>query len=212
LATRSLVQWSNVLHWHGCQDAVIDLLDERLAKAFSHPLRRRILEHLSEDDVASPSELANALGEPLTDVSYHVRILRDLDYLELVRTEPRRGALEHFYRATLSPWLDEQQWAQLPATFRREALLRTLSEILEAAAQAARRGGFDGPEAHVSRVALSVDEAGRAAISALLAETREAVLAIHHASAGRQAARGPDTGPPIETELALLHLRHDDTT
>jgi hypothetical protein len=47
--------------------------------------------------VASPSELPDALGEPLGNVSYHVRILRELDCIELVRTEPRRGALEHFY-------------------------------------------------------------------------------------------------------------------
>jgi DNA-binding transcriptional ArsR family regulator len=209
-ARPTLVQYSNVLHWHGCQDPVIEFLDERLAKAFSHRLRLRILERLSEHGVGSPSELADALGAPLGNVSYHVRILRELDCLELVRTQPHRGALEHFYRATVCPWLDDEQWAQLPAAFRRKTLVLTLSETREAAAQAARRGGFDGPETHVSHVALAVDQTGRTEIAALLAETRAAALRIHAASAGRQAERGPEAPPSIATELALIHLRHAD--
>jgi DNA-binding transcriptional ArsR family regulator len=204
---RVLIQYSNVLHWHGCQDPLIDLLEERVAKALSHRLRLRILERLDEHGVSSPTELADALGERLGNVSYHVRILRELDCLELVRTEPRRGALQHFYRGRVSPWLTDEQWTQLPATFRRKTLARTLSEIREAAAQAGREGGFEGPESHVGRIALAVDDAGRIEIAALLAETREAALRIHAASAGRQAERGPEAPPPIATELALIHVR-----
>jgi hypothetical protein len=39
-----------------------------------------------------------------------------------VRTRQVRGALEHYYRATAHPWLDAEQWAQLPASFRRQIL------------------------------------------------------------------------------------------
>ena len=184
--------------------------DELLAKAFSHRLRLRILERLSEHRVASPSELAHVLGEPLGNVSYHVRMLRELDCVELVRTEPRRGALEHFYRGLVSPWLDDERSAQLPATLRGKTLARTLSEILEAAAGAGRQGGFDGPDSHVSRIELAVDEAGGLEIAALLNATREAALRIHAASAGRGAERGLDAPPPIATELALMHLREAD--
>jgi DNA-binding transcriptional ArsR family regulator len=72
-ATPTPVEYFNVLQWHGCQDRLIDFLDERLAKAFSHRLRLRILERLSEHGVASPSELADALGEPLGNGSYHAQ-------------------------------------------------------------------------------------------------------------------------------------------
>lgn len=69
-----------------------------VAKALSHPLRATLLQLLGEGQ-ASPNELAKRLQEPLTNVSYHVRQLNELGLLELVATEPRRGALEHFYRA-----------------------------------------------------------------------------------------------------------------
>ena len=167
----------------------------------------RILQRLSEAGEASPSAIADALEEPLGNVSYHMRVLRELDCLELVRTEPRRGALEHFYRATVSPWLDDEQWARLPATFRDQTAARTLAAIAGAAAEAGRRGGFDGPEAHASRITLAIDEAAGREIAVLLDETREAALRIGAASAGRRAEQGPGAPPPIRTELALIHLR-----
>src|SRR5918994_4260239 len=92
--------------------------EARIAKALAHPLRARILQRLGER-VASPGDLAVELGAPLGVVSYHVRMLRDYDCVELVRTEPRRGALQHFYRATARPNLDEGQWRTLPSGLRR---------------------------------------------------------------------------------------------
>jgi DNA-binding transcriptional ArsR family regulator len=85
----------------GFRHLAISFLDERLAKALSHRLRVQILQRLTEHGAASPSELADVLEEPLGNISYHMRVLRELDCLEFVRTEPRRGALEHFYRATV---------------------------------------------------------------------------------------------------------------
>jgi DNA-binding transcriptional ArsR family regulator len=182
-------------------------VDERLAKALSHRLRVQILQRLEEAGEASPKELAQALGEPVGNVSYHVRILRELDCVELVRTEPRRGALAHFYRATVSAWLDDEQWAGLPAAFRRETLSRTLSEIVEQASTASREGGFDGPEAHVSRVVFTVDPQGLAQITALLDKTLEAVHRIAAASNRGRAKSGRTS--TMATEVAVMHLRHD---
>ena len=46
--------------------------------ALGHPLRRRILrEMLDERTRTSPRELAAELGEPLSNVSYHVRVLAE---------------------------------------------------------------------------------------------------------------------------------------
>src|SRR4051794_8986335 len=103
--------------------------EARIAKALAHPLRARILQRLGER-VASPGDLAVELGEPLGVVSYHVRMLRDYDCVELVRTEPVRGALQHFYRATARPNLDEGQWRTLPSGLRRELAGATISELV----------------------------------------------------------------------------------
>lgn len=184
-------------------------LDERLAKALSHRLRVQILQRLLEAGEASPKELAHALGQPVGNISYHVRILRGLDCVELVRTEPRRGALAHFYRATVSPWLDDEQWAALPAGFRRETLSRTLSEIVEQAVTAIQEGGFDGPEAHVSRVVLTVDPEGLTQITALLDATLAAVRRIAAEGAHGRAKGGRHTSRMIATEVAVMHLRRD---
>jgi DNA-binding transcriptional ArsR family regulator len=183
-------------------------LDERLAKALSHRLRVRILQCLEEAGEAGPIALAQALGEPVGNISYHVRILRDLGCVELVRTEPRRGALAHFYRATVSPWLDDDQWAGLPAGMRRETLSRTLSEILEQAATAGE-GGFDGPEAHVSHAVLALDAQGVAEITALLDETLGSVRRIATENARGGAKGGRQTPTMIATEVAIMHWRRD---
>jgi DNA-binding transcriptional ArsR family regulator len=186
-------------------------LDERLAKALSHRLRVQVLQRLDEAGEASPKELAHALGEPVGNISYHVRILRELDCVELVRTEPRRGALAHFYRATARPWLDDEQWAGRLAGIRHRALSQTLSEILEQASLAGTEGGFDGPEAHVSRVTLALDQEGLTEISRLLAETLEAVRRIAAESARGRAKGGRKMATTIATEVIVMHLRRAST-
>src|SRR6188768_4571131 len=104
--------------------------EARIAKALAHPLRARILQRLGER-VASPGDLAVELGAPLGVVSYHVRMLRDYDCVELVRTEPRRGAVQHFYRATARPNLDKEQWRTLPSGLRRELSGETLGAVVD---------------------------------------------------------------------------------
>src|SRR4051794_18335538 len=110
--------------------------EARIAKALAHPLRARILQRLGER-VASPADPAAELGAPLGVVSYHVRMLRDYDCVELVRTEPRRGALQHFYRATVRPSLDAEQWRRLPAGLREELSGVTLQQLVGDLAAAA---------------------------------------------------------------------------
>lgn len=67
--------------------------------ALRHPLRRRILRHLSapEHSPLSPREVAEELQQPLWNVSYHVRVLRNCEAVTLVRTKPVRGSVQHFY-------------------------------------------------------------------------------------------------------------------
>jgi DNA-binding transcriptional ArsR family regulator len=79
-----------------------DISDPRIIKAVTHPLRIRILAALDER-TATPSELARELGAPLGNVSYHVRQLAGLGLIKLVKRTPRRGAVEHHYKAVGRP-------------------------------------------------------------------------------------------------------------
>ena len=80
---------------------------ERIAEAFVHPLKLRILALMAEPPPPrgdteepgwSPNSLYVVLGDTLGNVSYHVRQLEKADLVELVAVRARRGALEHYYR------------------------------------------------------------------------------------------------------------------
>jgi DNA-binding transcriptional ArsR family regulator len=78
------------------------------ARAVSHPVRREILDALA-DGAMSPNQLATKLGQPLTNVAYHVRKLAELGVVTLVDSKPVRGALEHFYRRS---WVIDVRYRQ----------------------------------------------------------------------------------------------------
>jgi DNA-binding transcriptional ArsR family regulator len=73
--------------------------DQRLLKALAHPLRAKALPLFAEGTV-SPIQVAKRLDVDVSHLAYHIRVLRQLGFIELVETRQRRGALEHFYRAT----------------------------------------------------------------------------------------------------------------
>jgi DNA-binding transcriptional ArsR family regulator len=70
-----------------------------LFTALGHRLRRRILRKMiAVGGEISPRELAIALDEPLSALSYHVRVLAECEAIKLVRTKQIRGSTQHFYR------------------------------------------------------------------------------------------------------------------
>src|SRR4051795_4115436 len=181
--------------------------EARIAKALAHPLRARILQRLGER-VASPGDLAVELGAPLGVVSYHVRMLRDYDCVELVRTEPRRGALQHFYKATARPNLDEGQWRTLPSGLRRELAGETIAELVGDLGTAADAGKLDDPDVVLTRTPLELDEKGFKKLNKLMAKTLDQALAI----AAESSARRNDgaSREVFATELALLHFKRGE--
>jgi DNA-binding transcriptional ArsR family regulator len=174
--------------------------DAAIGKVLSHPLRPQILSVVTRRGEASPNQVAGELGAPLGTVSYHVRMLRDEGWLELARTEQRRGAVEHFYRAIERPFVDDLAWERLPLAVRRQLAGQTLGLIMGDAAEAARTGGFDTPGSHVDRVRLALDEIGWNELSSALVRVLDEVARIQERSNARG---GPE---PVRTsQLAVLH-------
>ena len=160
-----------------------------MAKALAHPLRVQLLSLLNEG-VASPNELAKKLDEPLTNVSYHVRMLHDLGCIELVDTAPRRGALEHYYRAIMRPFFGDRDWKRLPKNARGSISDAVLQLVWDDAAEAIKTGQFDEREnRHLSRSVLCMDEQGWEELNELLVKTLDQTMQIEADSASR-AAKG----------------------
>ena len=113
-------------------------VDQRLVRAIGHPLRLRLLTIFNER-VASPSDLAAELGEPIGNVSYHTRILARLGCVELVKTKQVRGAVEHYYRAVVRPVFSDDDWAELPLSIRKSLAGAVLTEIADDMGAAGQR-------------------------------------------------------------------------
>ena len=188
-------------------------VDPRLMKALSHPLRQRILQVLNQR-VASPAELSQELGESLGNVSYHVKILAELEAIELVRTAPVRGALEHFYRPLVRSYFDEQHWAALPASIRRDLFSQTIQQIWDHLADAANQDRLDGEGESMAWVDLELDDQAITDLGAELENLFERAMEIQGEATTRlaelpEAERGDAAH---RTELAIMHFHRAEKT
>jgi DNA-binding transcriptional ArsR family regulator len=173
----------------------LDLVDPRIAKALSHPMRARILGILDER-VASPNEIADMIDERLPNVSYHVRALLDLGCIELVDTAQRRGAIEHYYKAVVRPFFSDRDWKRLPRSGRQAISDVALKVVWEDVSAAIKAGTFDGrADRHLSHNDITLDEEGWRDVVKALAEMLDEVQKIESASASRLKRSG-DEGIP----------------
>ena len=137
----------------------IDIDDPRYVKALRHPLRVRVLAIL-EERTASPVQLAQWLDASLGVVSYHVRTLHRLGLIELIGETPRRGAVEHHYRAIARPEVSVTSWEKAAPMAKQALLGATLQQIHDYATASAAAGGFDRADAQLTRTHVTVDEEG----------------------------------------------------
>ncbi len=181
-----------------------DGVEQIVAKAFAHPLRVEILIILNER-VASPNLLAQELDQSLNLVAYHVRVLEKYDCIELVDTKQRRGATEHFYRATRRQFLSDAEWSRMPEILRPAISGAMLKSVFQDIEEAVRSGSLDEVEdLHLSRTPMVVDEQGWGDVASLLGETLDRVLEIQAESAARIAG-SDEEGIPSKVEL--LHFK-----
>lgn len=182
-------------------------VEQLVAKAFAHPLRVQILIILNEK-VASPNMLAQQLDQSLNLVAYHVRVLEKYDCIELVDTKQRRGATEHFYRATRRQFLSDDEWSRMPTSLRPGMAGAMLKSVFEDIEEASKGGTLEQVEdIHLSRTPMVVDKQGWEDVSELLQSTLDRVLEIHAESSARLAS-GKEPG--INSRVHLLHFKSPD--
>jgi DNA-binding transcriptional ArsR family regulator len=162
-----------------------EAIDPRLVQSVAHPLRIRILEALT-DHVASPNVISEQLDEGLTGVAYHTRALDKLGALELVDTARRRGAIEHFYKATPRAFVGAPSWRKVPPSLLSGVSAATLQTFLDKAVAALEAGTLDGRVDTIFRwMPLLLDEQGWKEVIAIMEEATNLALAAHLRSQDR---------------------------
>jgi hypothetical protein len=174
-----------------------------IAAIVNHPLRARCWIVLVER-VASPNELKDLLGATIGDVSYHVDVLKKLGVIELVKTEPRRGAVEHFYRAIERPTVSDDDYASMSLEDRTE-FDRNICRLAFADVTASFDAGtFCRRVDHAAiRVPTVVDEEGWKELNTAYTEMLERIFDIQAASAERMSHDPEATSIPL-TALAMF--------
>jgi DNA-binding transcriptional ArsR family regulator len=160
------------------------LQNPALVQALAHPLRAKILYVLLEEE-ASPKELADQLNSPLANIAYHIQVLRKLKLIRLVKTTPRRGAVEHHYKADHAARIDDAAWKQTPGLIKERMVAGLLEDIGGYVTQAAETGGFEHHNAHLSRTRLLLDDEAWNLLAARLKEVLDLVDELQKQSAKR---------------------------
>jgi DNA-binding transcriptional ArsR family regulator len=176
-------------------------METTLAAIVAHPTRARCFVILAERK-ASPVEIAQEIGKDVGHVGYHVRKLQELKLIELVDERPVRGAVEHFYRAIMRPYLGEDAFADQPQE-QREIFTRHILQLhVTDIARAMDEHTFDErTNRWLVRTPMVVDEDGFDELAALHAELYERTMDIQARSDERRIGTDDEGIPTMSTTM-----------
>lgn len=136
----------------------------RLTKVFVDPLRIKVLAECSIREMSPKLFYEEFGGGSLSRVSRAFEVLVEYDWLRQTRTETggkRRGAVEHFYRATGLAMFDEATWPQVPPTMQNAFTWRIFETFAGQVKEAIEAGTMDAREdRHFSWTPLRLDQQG----------------------------------------------------
>lgn len=172
-----------------------------LAAIAAHPTRLRSWFLLAERTM-SPKEIADEIGQELNHVAYHVRVLLDLGAIELVRTEPRRGAMAHWYRTVTRPDMRAEDMNGLSKEQAHQNAGHIVQlQVADAASSLDAGLMVDRPDHVLIRSPMDLDEQAFRETRELLDETLERLYGIHEACVERT------TDQPEQRDIAAMaHL------
>jgi hypothetical protein len=114
-----------------------------------------------------------------------MRQLARFDLIKLVKTTPRRGAVEHHYRLQARPRISDKAWGEVPEIVKQAMTGAAVEQILQHVHASAAQGGFDRADAHLSRADVILDERGWKEIAKELSTMLTRVEKVQAASAER---------------------------
>jgi DNA-binding transcriptional ArsR family regulator len=179
------------------------LVDPRFISSLNHVLRQHIVLATVQGE-ASPNELSQVLNEELSQISYHVHVLKDNGIIEETRTEPRRGAVEHYYRATAKTLIPAKAWRGLKKGLRAVVGAGQASDLFNDLAGALKAGKLQGDHDLIARTPLVLDSDGKRNVAAIARRARGEVESEQRAAARRMAQANGDGGEIVGYTFALL--------
>jgi len=162
------------------------LIDPRILKAQSHPIRAEILNILSEGP-NSPSRMHRRMeASSLQLVCHHIKVLRDVGLIELIEVKEHGGREEHIYRSTKRQFFDLEEWLSVDPKFRDPVIGGILRQISDDTGRAAAEGRFSQlADSHLSRSPIELDAEGWTEVVEALGETLDSILEAHARSKER---------------------------
>jgi DNA-binding transcriptional ArsR family regulator len=178
-----------------------DRLSDVWLKALAHPVRVRVLESMTQGHT-TPKEVAEDIGEPLTSVSYHVKILHELECIELVETRQKRGAMQYIYRPVArGVEFSDGEWADLPSAARAGMARDVLEQMMKRTLASLNNGTFDKrTDHHVTTIDLVLDEDGWREVNAAMLALLDRAIELQVGAADVPAE------DKIRSSLTLLHF------
>jgi DNA-binding transcriptional ArsR family regulator len=172
----------------------------RLLKGLAHPLRLELLAMMSYREI-SPKDFARHRGEPVSNLSYHFRLLEELGCIELARTRPVRGSVEHIYRRIKRVVFSDRDWLIMPDEARQIVASTILRDLVGRMTQAIEAGTFTArQDVHITWRPVTLDEQGWTEVMEILVDTFEAVSKAEVEAIERMRESGEDG---LEATVAL---------
>jgi DNA-binding transcriptional ArsR family regulator len=176
----------------------------RVAKVFSDSLCLRIVAELNLREM-SPSQFHDEFGgASLRSIAGKFKMLAEFEWLTKVGEKSggeRRGATEHFYRATGPAIFDISAWSDVPASVKTTFSWRAFEHLCEQVRNAMDAGTFDAnPERHLSWSPILLDELGWRQVVAAVDSVFESLFEIRDASEARICTSGEE---PIPATVGL---------
>jgi hypothetical protein len=178
-------------------------VDELVVFVVQHPIRVDALQILNEGE-ASAAQIARQIGQDLKKVGNHVKALAEYGCIELVRTEKKRGAEEHFYRASLRPHIGHEEWSQLSPQARHEISALVFQAVVAEALAAFRAGKFDSRlDRFLAWQPMKLDEPGWKELVRELDESLERIQEIASRAEARLCESGQKGFPAVAAAMGF---------
>jgi predicted ArsR family transcriptional regulator len=165
-----------------------------MAMAMSHPLRVRILYAMhSPERRCSATDIADESGVDVKRLSYHMRELAAMGFVEQVDERPVRGSLEKIYAPSkrLEAW--DMEWSSMPSSLRQILAASALKIGVSALGAAINKGTFDArDDSMLGQDTFWADERGAQEALAILDGALRDLLEVGENAKARLAEAGEE--------------------